>query len=119
MESTPVSRASFGTRCGGMRLQSCPRTLSLDAVGLVFLFFSPLSSDRVKEPFQPLFLCFNQDSYGMVVKIKTGLEMFCFVEKIYRITIKYIDACRPICYHIPHKSMRGFFSAVADSTLRA
>src|SRR5262245_27890300 len=31
-------------------------------------FFSPLSSDRVKEPFQPLFLCFNQDSYGMVVQ---------------------------------------------------
>src|SRR5215831_14540229 len=67
MESTPVSRASFGTRWGGRRLQGCPRTLSLDGVGLVFLFFSPLSSDRVKEPFQPLFLCFNQDSYGMVV----------------------------------------------------
>jgi hypothetical protein len=31
-------------------------------------FFSPLSSDRVKEPFQPLFLRFNQDSYGMAVK---------------------------------------------------
>jgi hypothetical protein len=31
-------------------------------------FFSPLSSDRVKEPFQPLFfLCFNQVSYGMAV----------------------------------------------------
>jgi hypothetical protein len=67
MESTPVSRASFGTRCGGMRLQSCPRTLSLDAVGLVFLFL-PLPSDRVKEPFQALFLCFNEDSYGMALK---------------------------------------------------
>ena len=40
MEATPVSRASFGTRCGGIRLQSCRRTLSLDAVGLVFLFFT-------------------------------------------------------------------------------
>jgi len=40
MESTPVSRASLETRCGGIRLQSCPSTLSLDAVGLVFLFFT-------------------------------------------------------------------------------
>ena len=40
MDATPVSRASFDTRCGGMSLQSCPSTLSLDAVGLVFLFFT-------------------------------------------------------------------------------
>ena len=40
MESTPVSRASFETRCGGIRLQSCPSTLSLDAVGLAFLLFT-------------------------------------------------------------------------------
>ncbi len=33
MESTPVSRASFESRCGGIRLQSCPSTLSLEAVG--------------------------------------------------------------------------------------
>jgi hypothetical protein len=42
--------------------------LSLHAVGLV-LFFSPLSSDRVKEPFQPLFLSFNQDSYGTAAAV--------------------------------------------------
>src|SRR6266446_3688867 len=30
-------------------------------------FFSPLSSDKVKEPCQPLFLCFNRNSYGMAV----------------------------------------------------
>jgi hypothetical protein len=40
MQSTPVSRASFGTRCGGIELQSCRRTVSLDAVGLVFLFIT-------------------------------------------------------------------------------
>ena len=40
MEATPVSRASFETKCAGIRLQSCPSTLSLDAVGLVFLFFT-------------------------------------------------------------------------------
>jgi len=40
MEATPVSRASFGTRCGGIRLQSCRRTVNFDAVGLVFLFFT-------------------------------------------------------------------------------
>jgi hypothetical protein len=34
LESTPVSRASFGTRCGGIRVQSYRRTLSLDAVGI-------------------------------------------------------------------------------------
>jgi UDP-2,3-diacylglucosamine pyrophosphatase LpxH len=39
-ESTPVSRASFGTRCGGIRLHSCRRTVNLGAVGLVFLFFT-------------------------------------------------------------------------------
>src|SRR5258708_4420829 len=27
-------------------------------------FFSPLSSDKVKEPCQPLFLCFNRKPYG-------------------------------------------------------
>jgi len=48
MESTPVSRASFGTRCSGIRLQSCRRTLSLDAVGLVFLFLSLLSGSELK-----------------------------------------------------------------------
>ena len=40
MESTPVSRASFGTRCVGIRLQSCRRTVSFDVVGLVFLFIT-------------------------------------------------------------------------------
>jgi hypothetical protein len=40
MESTPVSRASFGTRCGGIRLQSCRNIVNLDAVGLVCLFFT-------------------------------------------------------------------------------
>jgi integrase len=39
MESTPVSRASFATRCGGIRLQSCRRIVNLDVVGLVCLFF--------------------------------------------------------------------------------
>lgn len=38
MEATPVSRASLQTRCGGMRLQSCPSTLSFDVVGLEFFF---------------------------------------------------------------------------------
>jgi hypothetical protein len=57
---------SLLTRYPGTRLQSCPRTLSLDAVGLCF-FLSPRSSDRVKEPFQPLFLCFNRNDYGMRV----------------------------------------------------
>jgi hypothetical protein len=73
MESTPVSRASFGTRCVEIRLQSCRRTMSLEAVGLV-IFFSPLSSDRVKEPCQPLFLCLNPNSYGMAV-----FGLLCFV----------------------------------------
>ena len=40
MESTPVSRASLETKCGGIRLQSCRRTLSLDAVGLAFFFIT-------------------------------------------------------------------------------
>jgi hypothetical protein len=40
MECTPVSRASLQTKCGGIRLQSCPSTLSLDAVGLAFFIIS-------------------------------------------------------------------------------
>ena len=36
---TGIAR-KFGTRCGGISLQTCRRTLSLDAVGLVFLFFT-------------------------------------------------------------------------------
>jgi hypothetical protein len=40
MESTLVSRASFGTRCGGISLQSCQKTVSLGAAGLVFLFIT-------------------------------------------------------------------------------
>jgi len=35
-----VSRASFGTRCGGISLQSCRRTVSFDAVGLLFLLIT-------------------------------------------------------------------------------
>jgi hypothetical protein len=30
-------------------------------------FLSPPSSDRAKEPFQPLFFCFNQTAYGTAV----------------------------------------------------
>src|SRR5258708_6715643 len=30
-------------------------------------FLSPPSSDRVKEPFQPLFFCFNRRAYGTAV----------------------------------------------------
>ena len=40
MESAPVSRASLQTKCGGMRLQCCPSTLSLDAVGLAFFMIT-------------------------------------------------------------------------------
>src|ERR1700746_4065568 len=40
-----------------------------------YFFFSPLLSGRVKEPFQPLFLCFNSKPYGMRVKRKTILKM--------------------------------------------
>ena len=35
-----------------------------------YFFFSPLLSGRVKEPCQPLFLCFSQNSYGMAVERK-------------------------------------------------
>jgi hypothetical protein len=42
MEATPVSRASLQTRCGGMRLQSCPSTLSLDVVSLEFFFITSI-----------------------------------------------------------------------------
>src|SRR5271165_1657537 len=38
-----------------------------------YFFFSPLLSGRVKEPCQPLFLCFSQNSYGMAVT-KKGKE---------------------------------------------
>src|SRR6266481_6473563 len=32
-------------------------------------FLSPPSSDRAKEPFQPLFFCFNRRAYGTAVII--------------------------------------------------
>ena len=32
-------------------------------------FLSPPSSDRVKEPFQPLFFCFNRRAYGTAVDL--------------------------------------------------
>jgi hypothetical protein len=32
METMPVSRASLETKCAGIRLQSCPSTLSLGTV---------------------------------------------------------------------------------------
>jgi hypothetical protein len=67
MESTPVSRASLETRCGGIRLQSCPSTLSLDAVGLVFLFFTSAEWQSQRAMPTTFFLCFSQDSYGMPV----------------------------------------------------
>jgi len=59
MESTPVSRASFGTRCGGIRLQSCRRTVNLDAVGLVFLFFHLRRVTELKSHANHFFLCFS------------------------------------------------------------
>ena len=68
MESTPVSRASLETRCGGIRLQSCPSTLSLDAVGLVFLFFTSAEWQSQRAMPTTFFLCFSQDSYGMPVE---------------------------------------------------
>jgi hypothetical protein len=52
MESTPVSRASLGTRHAGMSLQSCRRMVNLDAVSLVLLF-KPFSSDKVGESCLP------------------------------------------------------------------
>ena len=67
MESTPVSRASLETRCGGIRLQSCPSTLRLDAVGLVFLFFTSAEWQSQRAMPTTFFLCFSQDSYGMPV----------------------------------------------------
>src|SRR5580704_12128747 len=68
MESTPVSRASLETRCGGIRLQSCPSTLSLDAVGLVFLFFTSAEWQSQRAMPTTFFFCFSQDSYGMPVQ---------------------------------------------------
>jgi len=34
------ARASFGTRCAGMKLQSCRKSENLPAVGLAVVFFS-------------------------------------------------------------------------------
>src|SRR6266403_1134201 len=45
-------------------------------------FLSPPSSDRVKEPCQPLFLCFNQDSYGMAVTFISVLTEVIFKFRI-------------------------------------
>jgi hypothetical protein len=72
MESTPVSRASLETRCGGIRLQSCPSTLSLDAVGLVFLFFTSAEWQSQRAMPTTFFLCFSQDSYGMPVQTNSS-----------------------------------------------
>src|SRR5262245_27890301 len=68
MESTPVSRASFGTRCGGMRLQSCPRTLSLDAVGLVFLFFHLCRVTELKNHSNHFFCALTKIPMGWLCK---------------------------------------------------
>ena len=76
MESTPVSRASLETRCGGIRLQSCPSTLSLDAVGLVFLFFTSAEWQSQRAMPTTFFLCFSQDSYGMPVCLMPRLDVF-------------------------------------------
>jgi hypothetical protein len=76
MESTPVSRASLETRCGGIRLQSCPSTLSLDAVGLVFLFFTSAEWQSQRAMPTTFFLCFSQDSYGMPVKVFLLFKMW-------------------------------------------
>jgi hypothetical protein len=65
MESTPVSRASLETRCGGIRLQSCPSTLSLDAVGLVFLFFTSAEWQSQRAMPTTFFLCFNAVKAGV------------------------------------------------------
>ena len=75
MESTPVSRASLETRCGGIRLQSCPSTLSLDAVGLVFLFFTSAEWQSQRAMPTTFFLCFSQDSYGMPVHCFRSLSL--------------------------------------------
>src|SRR5258708_13625513 len=39
LESTPHSRANRGTKCLGIRLQTWPRMVNLDRVGLMYLFF--------------------------------------------------------------------------------
>ena len=49
--------------------------MNLDEVGWSF-FFSPLSSDKVKEPFQLLFFCFNRRAYGTAVRIFIGRVTF-------------------------------------------
>src|SRR2546430_11269835 len=39
LESTPHSRANRGTKCLGIRLQTCARMVNLERVGLMYLFF--------------------------------------------------------------------------------
>src|SRR5260370_41331767 len=73
MEATPVSRASLQTRCGGMRLQSCPSTLSLDAVGLEFFFFHLRRGQRLKTLPTNFFFCFKPKSLGTGPKL-VGLK---------------------------------------------
>ena len=66
MEATPVSRASLQTRCGGMRLQSCPSTLSLDAVGLEFFFFHLRRVTESKSHSNHFFSALTEEPMGRV-----------------------------------------------------
>ena len=66
MESTPVSRAGFGTRCGGMRLQAKNAEFGCGWFGVSFFHLCRVT--ELKNHSNHFFLCFNQESYGTGVK---------------------------------------------------
>jgi hypothetical protein len=60
--STPVVRASLGTKCGGMKLQSCRKIENLLAVGLTVVSFSCPTLWQSTNPQANLFLHLNPQS---------------------------------------------------------
>src|ERR1700691_2149415 len=60
--STPVNRANFGVRCGGINWHTCRRTVNWPRFGCIgFLFFTPCLVAGKNLPAEPLFLHRNHE----------------------------------------------------------
>ncbi len=77
MEATPVSRASLQIQMRRNEIAKLPEYTELGCGWFGISFFSPPSSDRVKEPFQPLFFCSNRRTLWdgcVIVQVPSNLD---------------------------------------------
>jgi hypothetical protein len=74
MQSTPVSRASFGIRCGGNQIAKLSQNSELGCGWFGLSFFHLCRVTKLKSHANHFFLCFNRNSYGMAVSTNVLLR---------------------------------------------